>query len=76
MESKKSQETKDQRFKRVASSRTQRILENLRLLGNCSNKTSYAYSKEDISKIFREVDKEVKRVKILFGSSNNRKFNL
>jgi len=59
-------EPRDVRFKRIASSRTQRILNDLRLLGNCSNKSVYKYSEEDINKIFLAVDKELKRVKVLF----------
>jgi len=59
-------EPRDVRFKRIASSRTQRILNDLRLLGNCSNKSVYKYSEEDINKIFLAVDKELKRVKALF----------
>ncbi len=60
-------ESRDVRFKRIASKRTQRILNDLRLLGNCSNKSVYKYSVEDISKIFQAIDKELKRVKILFA---------
>jgi len=69
-------ETKEQRFKRVASSRTQRVLDDLRLLGNCANRAPYSYTQEDVAKIFREVEKELKRVKVLFDSRNSRKFNL
>jgi hypothetical protein len=59
-------ETKEEKFKRIAAARTLRILENLRLLGNCSNTGSYSYSKEDVNKIFSTIEKEVKRVKAMF----------
>ena len=59
-------ETKDEKFKRIAAARTQRILEDLRLLGNCSNRSTYSYTNEDVNKIFSTIDKEVKRVKALF----------
>lgn len=59
-------ESKQGKFKRIASARTQRILEDLRLLGNCANTGTYQYSREDIHKIFSTVEKEVKRVKSLF----------
>lgn len=59
-------ETKQEKFKRIAAARTQRILENLRLLGNCANTRTYQYSKEDTNKIFSTIEKEVKRVKSLF----------
>jgi hypothetical protein len=59
-------ETKQDKFKRIASARTQRILEDFRLLGNCANTGTYQYNKEDINKIFSTIEKEVKRVKSLF----------
>ncbi|MEM4638091.1 MAG: hypothetical protein QXK76_03675 [Candidatus Woesearchaeota archaeon] len=59
-------ETKQEKFKRIASARTQRILEDLRLLGNCSNTSTYQYNKEDVNKIFSAIEKEVKRIKSLF----------
>ncbi len=64
-------ESKEARFKRIASNRTQRTLNDLRLLGNCSKKSVYKYSEDDINKIFSTIDKELKRIKTLF--SNGRK---
>jgi hypothetical protein len=69
-------ENKEERFKRVAALRVQRILDNLRLLGNCSNKSVYSYSAQDITKIFSAIDKEYKRVKALFDKPNNNVFSL
>ena len=69
-------ESKEERFKRVASLRTQKILNDLRLLGNCANKTIYSYGQEDISKIFGTIDKELRRVKGLFNKPNNNMFSL
>ncbi len=70
-------ETKEQRFKRVASKRTEKVLDALRKLGNCSNRVIYGYSDEDISKIFYAVDSELKRIKTLFNSkAKSNKFTL
>ena len=44
-------ETKEERFKRVASRRVQEILNKLRLLGNCSERANYSYNEEQIRKI-------------------------
>jgi hypothetical protein len=63
-------ETKEQKFKRIATSRTLRILDNLRLLGNCANRNTYSYGKRDVGKIFSAIEKELKRVKALFNESN------
>jgi hypothetical protein len=68
-------ETKGEKFKRIASYRTLRILDDLRLLGNCANKGTYAYSEEDVNKIFSTLEKELKRVKTLFNKPET-KFSL
>ena len=62
-------ETKGDRFKRIASARTLRILNDLRLLGNCSSTGAYSYTEEDTGKIFSAIEKELKRVKALFNKS-------
>ena len=69
-------ESKRDRFKRIASFRTNRILDDLRLLGNCSNTSAYSYSNEDLRKIFGAIDAEVKRVRSLFISKKRRKIEL
>ena len=59
-------ETKRERFVRIAEARTNRILDNMRLLGNCSSKSSYEYADEDIKKIFGALEKELKQTKNRF----------
>jgi len=68
-------ETKEQKFKRIATTRTRRILEDLRLLGNCANRGTYSYNEEDVNKIFSAIESELKRVKSMFGKPN-REFKL
>jgi hypothetical protein len=62
-------ETKEQKFKRIASGRTNRVLNDLRLLGNCSNRNIYSYSKEDTDKIFGAIQREVKRARSMFDTT-------
>ena len=70
-------ETKEDRFKRIAAKRTEKVLDALRKLGNCSNKGVYSYSNEDVSKIFYAVDSELKKIKIFFNSkAKSNKFTL
>ncbi|MHB8131558.1 MAG: hypothetical protein ACYDEX_21465 [Mobilitalea sp.] len=70
-------EAKEDRFKRIASKRTEKVLDALRKLGNCSNRGIYGYSNEDISKIFYAVDSELKRIKVFFNSkAKSNKFTL
>ena len=59
-------ETKRERFVRIAEARTNKILEMMRLLGNCSSKGNYEYTEEDIRKIFGALEKELKNTKNKF----------
>ena len=61
-----SNETKRERFVRIAEARTNKILEMIRLLGNCSSKGNYDYTEEDIKKIFGALEKELKNTKNKF----------
>lgn len=73
-----SNESKRERFVRIAEVRTNKILEMMRLLGNCSSKANYEYSDEDIKKIFGALEKEIKNTKNRFLGidANNEKFTL
>lgn len=54
---------KSERFKRLATLRTNEVLDRLRILGNCADRRSYAYTDEEVDKIFRAIDEQVKIVK-------------
>ncbi len=69
-------ETRNERFKRLAAKRTNEILDKVRILGNCANKSSYDYSKEEINKIFSEIDKQLKITKAKFMSGKGERFEL
>ncbi len=70
------QETRHERFKRVASKRTNEILEKVRILGNCSNKSSYEYTEDEVNKIFSEIDKQLKLTKAKFLAGKRERFKL
>jgi hypothetical protein len=53
-------------FKRLATSRTNDVLDRLRVLGNCSNRRAYSYSDEEVDRIFKAIDEQVKIVKAKF----------
>ena len=55
--------TKRERFEKVAVARVNKIIKDLRWLGNCSNKNNYEYSEKDVKKIFSAIDLEVKKMK-------------
>ena len=68
---------KQERFNRIATNRTNKILDMLRLLGNCSNTSNYSYSEEQFKKIFLSIENEVKEQKSKFGrKEKNKKFSL
>lgn len=71
-------ESKRDCFVRIAEARTNKIIDMLRLLGNCSNTTTYEYTKEDVKKIFVAIDEELKATKMKFDTvtTNNSKFKL
>ena len=70
------EETRHERFKRVASKRTNEILEKIRIIGNCSNKSSYEYTEEEVNKIFSEIDKQLKLTKAKFLGGKRERFKL
>jgi hypothetical protein len=73
-----SKETKNEKFIRIAESRTNKILEMIRLLGNCSNKAVYDYSRDEVLKIFGAIEAELRATKIKFDTveASEKKFKL
>ena len=69
-------DNKQERFKRLAEYRTNEILNRIRVLGNCSNRSAYEFTEEEINKIFSVIDKAVKETKAKFHFSKNNKFKL
>lgn len=57
---------KHERFKKLAEQRTNKILKTLNLLGNCANKGNYAYTDEEVKKIFSAIEKELRLTKNKF----------
>lgn len=66
-------ETRETRFKRIAAKRTNDIIYKLRLLGNCSNRSSYDYDEQQVTKIFLTLEREVKAAKARFTYGRNKK---
>ncbi len=64
------------RFKRLATLRTNTVLKRLKVLGNCSNRNIYDYSEDDIEKIFNEIERKVKETRAKFHFPRSKKFEL
>lgn len=71
-------ETKSDRFKRLAENRTQRILEDIRILSNLSNKGLYEYSSQQLKKIFGAIRESVSMAEARFKGKklNDTEFKL
>lgn len=70
-------ETSRDKFVRIAEARTQKIIDMIRLLGNCSNSYVYEYTKEDVDKMFFAIESELKAAKDKFtGTNKDSKFKL
>ena len=69
-------ESKHDKFIRVAESRTNKIIDMIRLLSNCSNTATY--TDEDVKKIFSALESELKACKSKYQDISNKenKFTL
>lgn len=61
------QETKRDKFVRLAEARTNKIIDTLQLLGNCSNTSAYEYTQQDVDQIFTAIEAEVREAKKKFS---------
>lgn len=69
-------ETRKEKFIRLATYRTNLVLEKLRILGNLSNKTNYDYTDEEVNKIFTAIDSQLRITKARFAGKRKREFKL
>ena len=58
--------TRRKRFETVAARRTQKILEFLDSLSNCSNRSNYEFNESDVKKIFTAIRDRVKQTETAF----------
>ncbi len=72
----KNQEQNRERFRRLGTQRTNTVLQRLKVLGNCSNRSAYDYTEEEINKIFSEIERRVRETKAKFHFPKNKEFKL
>ena len=68
-------ESKREKFVRIAEARTNKIIDMIRLLGNCSNQNLYEYSAKDINKIFKTIRAELDEAERRFNKHDSQKGN-
>ena len=69
----KEQETKRDKFVRLAEARTNKIIDMLQLLGNCSNTSAYDYTQADVENIFNAIENEVREAKKKYNKVDSKK---
>ena len=71
-------EKKKENFKRLAESRTNKVIDMLALIGNLSNQSNYEYTARDVNKIFSSIEKalDIQRERFNSNLSKKRRFNL
>lgn len=60
------------KFVQLASRRVSRALNDIRLIGNLSNRSNYDYTDEDVAKIFRALSEEVSTCRKKFEAASKR----
>lgn len=62
-------ETKKERFDRISEARKTKILDTIRLLENCSNKSNYEYNNDEIDAMFNEITTALDNAKAKFAQN-------
>ena len=69
----KNEKTKREKFVRIAEARTNKIINMIQLLGNCSNQSLYEYSQKDVNKIFNTIQTELDEAKKRYSKQDSQK---
>lgn len=72
-----SPESKSKKFHRIVEGRVNRAAEQIRLIGNCSNPSTYDYSVDEVKQIFNYLEQELRNAKKRFmgGGKNEQQFS-
>jgi hypothetical protein len=69
-------ESKQQRFKRIAEKRVQNILKGIKSLSQCANPQVYAWDEKQLQKIWDAIDRELSLCKDSFSDPEAHVFRL
>ena len=59
-------ETRNERFRRLAATRGDRLIREISLLGNLSNQKNYEYSPTEVQELFEPIENELREVRAQF----------
>lgn len=69
-------EDKHAKFKRLAKVRGERVLKDIRLIGNLANKNNYEYTDSEVRALFSAIDEELRLAKMEFSKGKKRNIEL
>ncbi|MGY4532652.1 transcriptional antiterminator [Pseudomonas sp. TE3786] len=61
---------KREKFVRLAEQRVNRAMNDIRLIGNLSNRNAYSFNDDDVKKIFKALQKELDQAKSRFSDAD------
>ena len=64
-------DTDQEKFKKLAEKRVNNAIKYIRLIGNLSNKSNYSYTDDQVEKIFRTLNREIKEAKVRFQEGDS-----
>jgi len=64
-------ESKNDRFKRLATNRVNTAIKTIELIGNLSNRNSYSYSEDEVKKIFNILNDKIKEANNRFKRASS-----
>ena len=74
---KATEETKKEKFTRLAEARTNAALKQIALLGNLANTSNYEYDQYDVDKVLKTLRAAVNELEVTFkGDAKAKKFSL
>src|SRR3954463_844468 len=69
-EVKMSDETRNERFRRLATTRGDRLIREISLLGNLANRKNYEYTPAEVEALFGPIESELREVRALFDPNS------
>ena len=68
-------ETKEDRFKRIAVRRVQRVIDSIKSLSQCSNKRMYQWNDEQLKKIWNAIEAALKECREKYEKTEPEEFS-
>lgn len=66
-----SMDAKRSNFVRLAEGRVKRALNDIRLIGNLSNRGAYSFTEDDVKKMFKVLQRELDQARSRFGEGES-----